>query len=137
LPEFHQSRNSKLKTNSEYLISHADVLITTSSFLQKTLTTNYHSKRVCVVPLGVDPLFLKNKNVHKSSNPYFLFVGTIKASKNIPVILEAFTTFLKKYKMDCSLLFVGSDIWRYAHLRETAKKLEITDRVRFVPSIDN
>lgn len=137
LPEFHQERNKKLQRNSEYLIRHADVLVTTSMFLKKSLEDTYHAKSIVVSPLGIDVSFTKQKTQYKHKKPYFLFVGSLKPSKNIPRILSAFSLFLKKSKEEFDLLCIGSDFWLDPEVTKKVQALHLTDNIIFIPSVAN
>lgn len=137
LPEFHPGSNSKLKRNSEYVIKHADILITTSEFLKKSLTKIYHSKNVVVANLGVNKLFFQNTKKHKFKDPYFLFVGSLKPSKNIPKLLTAFAKFLKNTKKSYKLMLIGSDFWLDAKIAQIIQKERLKNSLIFIPSMPN
>src|SRR5258708_30202 len=137
LPEFNAKRNKKLKKNSEYLIQHADQLITTSQFLKESLNKQYHKTNVVASWLGVDPVFFKNIKPYKMDTPYFLFVGTLKPSKNIPAILKAFSIFLKKTKRNYKFLFIGSDFWMDKNITNTINALNLSQHVTCIPSIES
>lgn len=137
LPEFHGERNKKLKKNSEYMIKQADHIVTTSEFLKKSLVSHYQCNNVSVFPLGVNPLFFTDEKKHAEKIPYFLFVGTLKPSKNIPTILHAFAAFLQKTKKEYTLLLIGSDFWLDQQVTETIKSLIIQKQVKVISAVDN
>ncbi len=87
-PLFHPESNTKLKRNSEYMIQKADELVTTSEFLKKSIFDIYKRSDVTVTPLGVDQSFFNPKTTFKLSSPYFLFIGSLKPSKNIPTVIK-------------------------------------------------
>ncbi len=137
LPEFHGGRNKKLKNNSEYMIRHADKLITTSLFLKESLMKQYHRENIVVSPLGVDENFFINEEKYIANVPYFLFVGSLKPSKNIPHILKAFSLFLEKTKKEFTLLLIGSDFWFDKHISETIKSLKLEKHLTILPFVEN
>lgn len=136
LPEFHHERNKKLQKNSEYLIQYAVTLITTSQFLKKSLETKYHINCV-VAPLGIDAIFFQRVDPYIVEKPYFLFVGTLKSSKNIPTILKAFARFLHIEKKDFQLLLIGSDFWLDEGINKTIHRLQLNTHVTFVKFVEN
>ncbi|HSW97406.1 MAG TPA: glycosyltransferase family 1 protein [Candidatus Saccharimonadales bacterium] len=137
LPEFHEERNKKLKSNSEYMIHHADKLITTSQFLKESLVRQYHKKNIFVSPLGADQNFFTNEKKHTEQVSYFLFIGTLKPSKNIPRLLKAFSLFLKTTKKEYKLLLIGSDFWLDKRISETIKNLQLEKHISLIPFLEN
>ena len=93
-------------------------------------------KTIKVVYPGYDDIFskatksevLKIKKKYKL-NKYLLFVGSLKPIKNIPVIIEVFSGYLKYKKGDCVLVLVGSDYWLDKRIDECIKKFQVNDRV--------
>jgi len=61
---------------------------------------------------------------------YFLFVGALKKSKNIPLIIMAFGEFLKKTKEKYYLYIVGGDKWLDKEINKTIKKLDLKDYIK-------
>lgn len=136
LPKFHESRSKKLKENSEFLISNADKLITTSEFLGKTIGENYHKKNT-ILSLGIDIVFFRKAKRHTTAIPYFLFVGTLKPSKNIPALLKSFSLFLQQTKGEYRLLLIGSNFWLDKEILYIISRLKLTNAVEFIPFIEN
>jgi glycosyltransferase involved in cell wall biosynthesis len=139
MPEFHVYGNNltKLKKNSEFLIHHANVLLTTSDFLKKSLEKEYKNTSIVVASLGVDTVFFKQTKPYTIHKPYFLFVGSLKPSKNIPNILKAFSIFLKSTKEDYQLLCIGSDFWLDTEIKTMIEELQISSHLTFIPFVDN
>ncbi|SRR5258706_4742413 len=137
IPEFHLESNTKLKNNSEYLIKEADTIITSSEFLKKSLKKKYHIKNTIVIHLGVDQVFSKKIKAYKMDTPYFIFVGTFKPSKNIPVLIKAFSLFLKSTNKQYKLLLIGSDFWLDKNIEKIIKNNDLEKNIVTIPSIPN
>src|SRR5258708_1414910 len=93
--DYHPGSFNKLNSSTLYLINNADKLVTTSIFLKQNILKVNPEAKIEVCNLGVDKVFSPNGEVFKRNNPYFLFVGALKITKNIPRILEAFSLLLK------------------------------------------
>lgn len=131
--KFHEYGNNlkKLQKYTKYLCENADVLITTSEFLKKSIKKSYATKRIVTAPLGVDKEFEKVVKQHKEKHPYFLFVGSIKPSKNLPSLLLAFKQFLKDIKRPYFLLCIGSTYWIDSSIEKLIQDLGLKEYVVF------
>lgn len=135
--KFHIYGNNleKLEKHTEYLCTHADSLITTSVFLKKSIQEKYPHTHISVAPLGVSTLFTRNTEAYTLAHPYFLFVGSIKPSKNIPHLLQSFKKFLKKVKKPYYLLCIGSTQWIDTEVMKTIQKLDLGNHIIFQEAI--
>lgn len=108
-PKFQTSKTSSLKYNTEILVNQAKHLITTSESSKKVIFKKYRldQYKISVVTPGVDPLFLSTGAKILSDKPYFLYVGALKPNKNVPLILKAFSTFLKNTNSGFRFIIVG------------------------------
>ncbi len=69
---------------------------------------------------------------------YILYLGTLKPSKNIEGLIEAFAKIEKKYP-DVKLVIAGKKGWLYQPIYEKAEKLGLSDKIvftDFVPEED-
>lgn len=71
------------------------------------------------------------KEKYKIFGDYILFLGTLKPSKNIEGILEAFKLLITNYKLPITLVIAGKKGWLYQTIFEKVKKLKLKERVFF------
>ncbi len=136
LPEFHLVRTAKMKHDTSYLLKHAQKIITTSGYLKNEIKKLYGKNNASIIPLGVNTKIFQGVKPYFKKTPYFLFVGTLKPSKNIPILLESFAEFLKHTQLRYSLLLVGSNFWLDKKIEEFSRKLHIEKYISVVPSQD-
>lgn len=93
-------------------------------FVPSTATANdlmrdgIKSSRIEVIPLGSDHLpppdprrALKKLQKLGVSDHFFLAVGTLEPRKNLPGLIEAYTKFREKERLDIDLVIVGPSGW--------------------------
>jgi glycosyltransferase involved in cell wall biosynthesis len=97
----------------------------------------YDKKRIVVAYPGVDTRFQKNGNVFKSSIPYFLFVGSLKAGKNIPGLLRGFAKFLQFAKQPYDLYLIGGEYWKDPEIYVTISTLKLEDRIKRLSAVSD
>jgi len=68
---------------------------------------------------------------------YFLFVGSPKPHKNLPVMFEAFAQLRSSQRREIELAIVGKDEKNQPALRELALRLGIDQRVRWIDSVSD
>ena len=96
------------KTPEEEKVYHAH-LDTIVSYATKMIAVSDHTRQDAISSLGitpdkittvynsVDPVFLEALSKKESSEvPYFLFVGDLDFRKNIPLLLQSFSTYRKR-----------------------------------------
>lgn len=64
-------------------------------------------RRVRVIPLGVDNLFLRPIKPVRAPKPYFLYVGNHRAHKDLPTLFKAWQALPRDWKID--LYVTGAD----------------------------
>ena len=64
----------------------------------------------------------KIKNKHKLSKPFVLFVGSLKAHKNIPALIRAVESMRTEKKLDIDLVIVGRRDFKNKELWKTIQK---------------
>ncbi len=73
----------------------------------------------------------------KIKKPYFLYLGTLKPNKNIPLLIEAFSLFLKNQKKPSKhqLVIAGKKGWLYNDIFTTVTKLGLKKHIIFTDFI--
>ena len=104
----------------------------------------FASKKVVVTPLAYDKnLFnikvakedtLRVKNKYTIVNDYILFLSTLKPSKNIEGLIEAFNIISGRFP-DIKLVIAGKKGWLYESIFERVKKLKLEDKIIFTDFI--
>ncbi len=108
----------------------------------------FASKKVVVTPLAYDKnLFntkvakedtMRVKNKYTIVSDYLLFLSTLKPSKNIEGLIEAFSSIFGKFP-NIKLVIAGKKGWLYESIFEKVKKLNLQDKIiftDFVPEKD-
>jgi glycosyltransferase involved in cell wall biosynthesis len=125
------------KTNLQF----ADKIITVSQATKNDVMNIYHipDQKLVVIPEAASSKYKKLKDIeleiirNKYNLPqkFILFVGTIEPRKNIPFLLQAFLNCLKSCS-DITLVLAGGLGWNYDDVFIQIKKINITDKVRFL-----
>ena len=135
-PEAYGISAKTLKHQTDELVRRADHIITISQATKADLTREYclAAEKITIAYPGVDAAFSPAGEKHVGPNPYFLFVGSLTKTKDIPALLENFVRL-----RDHDLYLVGGDYWPDPAIEETIQKLHLEDRVKrigFVPDED-
>ncbi len=132
---------NQLKSWTKYSITNAKRVIAISEFTKKDIEHYYHKNpdTVKVTLLSYNANLFKPTNQPQILNkygitkPYFLFLSSLKPSKNVTGLLRAFHDFKdKKY----SLVIVGKKAWLYDQIFKLANDLGISERVIFTGFVD-
>jgi glycosyltransferase involved in cell wall biosynthesis len=107
-----------LKTNLVHkiflpkIIKKSDFLITPSKTTKKDIEKVFKRKKnIFICPPSIDkPKIVKEKRLIK--DPYFLFIGTIEARKNIDTLVNAFLEIKKEKKIPHKLVIAGRKGWK-------------------------
>ncbi len=112
-PKMYIESLSKLKKNSREAAMKSDVILTISENSKKDIAKIYNIKKskIKVSYPGVPADIGSRGSKYKSSKPYFLFVGSLKKTKNVPGAIKGFLYFLEKSRLDFDLYIVGGDKW--------------------------
>ncbi len=117
-------------------------IIAVSEFTKKDIVRQYHfaSNKITVVHHGLDKGKYNNhispsvvrqlKDKYKISKNYILFLSTLKPSKNIEGLIDAFDDLSGKYP-DYQLVISGKKGWLYDSLFLKAEKLIDKDKIIF------
>lgn len=140
-PEMYPGSQNRLSRNSKNLVKHSDSIIAISESTKKDLITLYKVSvnKIKVLYPGIsDNMFIKTKK-YSFKTPYFLFVGSLKRSKNISGVLQAFSYCCEKTKSDCLLFVVGGDKWLDPAIENLFDmfNLSIKKRIRFLGHVKN
>lgn len=112
-PEFSPSFAARIyaKTIIPRVVQRADRIIAVSEFTKSDLIKTFHVKpeKITVIYHGVDKTLTKSgmKNNPSQEPPYFLYVGLIKAHKNLGILIEAFKRWKKNKKTEARLKIIG------------------------------
>ena len=132
----------QLKLWSAISIIVSKYIISISESTKKDIVRHYPfaKKKVVVTHLGYDAVrFNKDvlekdvrrvKNRYSIVEDYILYLGTLKPSKNIEGLIEAFGVVSKKHTKT-KLVIAGKKGWLYKTIFEKAEKLGLTDKIVF------
>lgn len=122
-------------------------ILSISEATKKDIVRHYPfaSKKITVTHLGYNKeIFNKNipmklvrrvKNRHTIVGDYILYLGTLKPSKNVDGLIEAFGC-LKHHTSNLKLVIAGKKGWMFEEIFKIVKKLNIKDKVIFTDFID-
>lgn len=138
-PGFYRESFYALSAQTAGVVKRSDHIVTISQASADSIRHHYHvpKEKVTVAYLGVEPLFRPTGRVYTSAHPYFLFVGALKPGKNVPMMLRAFSEFLKQSETAYDFLLVGSDYWLDPAISATINSLQLQQRVRIVGFVDD
>lgn len=126
-PDVYGASANPLKKQTDELVRRADHIITISQVTQADILRRYHVSRetVSIAYPGVDRRFSPTGEKYRGGRPYFLFVGSLTKTKDIPSLIKAFAG-LNKY----DLYLIGGDFWPDPKIDETIETLHLRDRVK-------
>lgn len=130
-PEAYGSSETKLRTQTENLAKRATHILAISHATKLDIIKefNTHPSDITVVYPGVDGRFFVNRASLEHPRPYFLFVGSLNKAKDIPLLLEAFATFIQTTKNTVDLLLVGGEYWPDPKIEDAIARYKLEDRV--------
>lgn len=139
----------QLKNWTERSIKDADHILTISEATKRDIIKKYNvsQNRITVTYPGyrkrkAQSEKRKNEDVkrkYKISGDYILFLGTLKPSKNIEGLLEAYKLLAISDKLLASLVIAGKKGWMYEQIFKKVKELGLEKKViftGFVPEED-
>lgn len=130
-PDFYPGSYQKLAKNTRRSVKIADQILAVSDSTKKDLVELYGApeKKITVSYQGVGKNFSPQGESFKLKAPYFLFVGTLKKRKNIPLILKGFAHLLKKTRSKFKLVLVGCNLWFDSEIPKTVKTFRLEDKI--------
>ena len=122
---------AKLKHNTDEIVRESAHLITLSEASKTDIIKRYRldNDRVTVAYPGVERIFRPRGPKFIDTKPYFLYVGALKKTKNIPKLIEGFVLFRRGSQKDFKLLLVGSLKDMDPEVTNTITRLKLAKRV--------
>ncbi len=93
-------------------------------------------EKIHIIPLGVNDSFFSRssidtigtlKTAYKISKPYFLYTGSLKPHKNIPVLLKAFQRLIQNN--DAELVFTGEKVADNGYLQAMINQYQLNPHI--------
>lgn len=149
--QFRYATYLQLKHWTAWSVRRAVRVLAISEFTRRDLIDTYHlaEKKVVTTPLGYDRIrfspAISAGEVHRVAKKYhlpadyLLFVGTLKPSKNLLGLLEAFVDARRTSRRPLSLVIVGKKGWQYREIFSRVADLGLEKDViftGFVPDED-
>lgn len=131
---------NQLKSWTAYSVRQASKLITISQHTKLDIQSVYHvpADKIVVTYPGIDTtVFKPTKNLHvlakyKIHLPYFLFLGSLRPSKNIENLIRAFAAG----RFTHQLVIAGKKGWLYDQIFKLVSDLHLESRVLFTGYLD-
>lgn len=138
-PEFYRESYYALSLQTSAVIKRSDHIITISQSSAQSVRDRYHvpAEKLTVAYLGVEKQFHPTGRKHRGEYPYFLFAGSLKPGKNVPMMLRAFADFLAKSDTVYDFVLAGSDYWLDPGISATINSLRLADRVHIIGFVDD
>lgn len=127
----HYKNAGRLIRNTQEVIAASTQIITISQASKNDICSYYKidPDKITLAYPGVSEVFKPIGPKFIGQCPYFLYVGHLKKSKNIPKIIEAFAAFLKQSKQMYQLVLVGSDADFDISITEAIKRFDVEKSV--------
>ncbi|GCF08547.1 glycosyltransferase family 4 protein [Dictyobacter arantiisoli] len=124
-------------------VAAADVVVTVSSEVSRTLIEHFHTppEKLAVVPIGVQPYFRRitdpillaaTSHKFKLKQPLVLAVGTQEPRKNHKNLIKAFYQAQKQKGGPALLAIAGGTGWLYEETQQLVRELKLEQKVRFL-----
>ena len=131
---------NQLKSWTTYSIKNASKVMAISDYTRDAVIKIYNKNPTDVITahLACNPAIdgpVHNKSVLKKygiSKPYFIFVGSLKPSKNVEGLVKAFAKLDENY----NLVIVGKKAWLYAGIFGLVRSLKLDERVVFTGFVE-
>jgi glycosyltransferase involved in cell wall biosynthesis len=148
-PAFRNTLKSRIFAKSllKLAVAKARRIITISEYSKRMILEHLGGKEsnITVIHRYASPIFtplpqLEAKEIVRTQlgleRDYFLFVGSPKPHKNLPVLFEAFSQLRSKHHHTLELVLIGKDKNESA-LRALAVRLGIDQRLRWIESVSD
>lgn len=128
---------------TRYSLKQASKIITISKFTKHEILAHYSvpEAKIVVAPLAPSPAPKQPLGSAKQvlakfgiSSPYFLYLGTLKPTKNIPHLIHSFALFLKRQSNKApnyQLVIAGKKGWLFQEIFAVVQTLHLTKQVLF------
>ncbi len=140
-PQWFKNSYQKMSVNTRKAVVQADQIIAISQATKKDIIDYYQvpAEKIEVIYGGINNFLFELASRSKKdellklgiTEPYFLFVGTLKQSKNVPNIIRAFLLFLKE-KPNFQLVLVGSNYWLDEEIKRVLPKNKFKNKIKLV-----
>lgn len=133
-PEVYPGSAAKLKSQTEAVAKNATVIITISEASKKDIIDFYHvpAEKIVVALPGVEERFTTGGVKFNSQIPYILHVGSLKPGKNIPMLIQGFSQFIRSTHSPHLLVLIGGDYWLDQDILTTITACGLDERVRLL-----
>lgn len=121
----------KLTRNTDQLVAQAQHLITTSEASKRDIRRHYNlsEDRISVCYPAASNIFTPKGTKYIDTKPYFLYVGALKVTKNIPTLIEGFSKFLDSVKSEYRMVLVGTTTGLDPEIPKTLARLKMGKQV--------
>lgn len=131
---------NQLTSWTSYSVHQAYRVIAISENTKKDIVSAYHIDRdkIIVTYLGYDSRLFKPTNrpsvltKYGISKPYFLFLGSLKPSKNVEGLVRAFSSMPQDY----NLVIAGKKGWLYDQIFALVRHLGLESRIIFTGFVE-
>lgn len=131
-PRFFPDSYEKLRALTRDSLQKATRVVSVSRTTKSDLIHFYRTpdSKIKVVYEGYDDVLFRPRMTKKEN--YFLYVGSLKRSKNIKGLLRAFKTFLDKYDNSFKLKISGSSYWFDPEIKKTIDSLGLSSKIEML-----
>lgn len=149
-PAFRNSLKSRIFAKSllKIAVAKARRIITVSQYSKRMILEQLgeNESKISVIYRYASPIFTpmpqhEAKEIVRHElglcRDYFLFVGSPKPHKNLPVLFEAFARLQSKHQRTIELVIVGKDNKNEPSLRALAIRLGIDQSLRWIDSVSD
>jgi glycosyltransferase involved in cell wall biosynthesis len=138
--QFTKKDFNQLKSWTAYSVHNAKRVMAISDYTRDAVIKTYNKKPEDVITshLACNPSItgpVHNKSVLKKYNiskPYFIFIGSLRPSKNVDGLIKAFAKLDSQY----NLVIVGKKAWLFGEIFKTVADLHLQDRVIFTGFVE-
>ncbi len=136
---------NQLKSWTHYSVKNAKKIIAISQFTKEAIQKEYKRAEGDIIVTHLSYNSSLFKPTHNSqilekygiTKPYILFLSSLKPSKNIERLIEAYKILNTKYKIqDTKLVISGKKAWLFDQIFAKVKSLGIEDRVIFTGFVE-
>lgn len=135
-PEYY-SNAKQLEKNTRHLANESCHIITTSDASAKDIVDHLgiKDKKITVSYPGALSIFSPRGPKYVDTQAFFLYVGGMRASKNVPFLLRAFAMVVNEYKA-VKLVLVGGDGRQDPKIAATIRELKLEKQVEIKGFVD-
>jgi glycosyltransferase involved in cell wall biosynthesis len=133
-PEAYPQSAPSLKRRTAQAIHRSNRILAVSHATAKDVQSHFHinENRLNIVSPGIHSRFNTHGDVFNAKRPYLLHVGSLKPSKNIPKLIQAFSLFRRMTGLDMDLLLIGGDFWLDKDILPMVTTCGLEERVKLL-----